>query len=747
MNPFRTGLVVCCAACLTAVFCACQAHSAEPTRPNIVLILADDLGYSDLGCYGGEIKTPNLDRLAAGGIRFKQFYNTTRCCPSRASINTGLYPHQAGIGGMDGNHPNNLGYEGFLTDRCVTTAEVLKAAGYRTYMTGKWHMGNVETPIERGFDEYFGLYRGHSSSMYDPGAHVRFPADRPLRPYRKGEYYATDVFTDYALDFLAESRKLDADGKRPPFFLYIAHTAPHFPLHAPKEEIDKYAETYLQGWDKMREARYARMLEMGVIDGNVKLTPLSEVPKNWVNVQTGWADKKNPAWDTIDADRRADLARRMAIFAAMVDRMDQNIGRVIADLEKNGDLDNTLILFLSDNGACAEWDPWGFDKNSGPQNVLHKGEELENMGRPGTYHSTGSGWANAANTPWRLYKHYVHEGGIRTPLIAHWPKGIERKGAFESSVGHIVDFMPTFLELAGATYPKERKGTPVIPLEGRSLLPAFQGRQNNPRTLFWEHENNRGVREGDTKLVWVGERAVWELYDLKSDPSELNDLAEKRSETVAKMAEAWENWAEKSLVRKKDERIKADKTPGLKLYLDFTKDDVEDSSGKENKLTVHNALPKVAGGRKFDGESYIDIPHSEALHCVNTPWAVEAIVIPEAKNGVIVACGGSGVGYALALENGCPVFAVRGGQAVNHVTGEPLPAGKVTLRAFIDKQHRVSLSVDGQEVASKPDAAFVSRLPNEATQIGSDQGTIVLESALPNFQGVIESIKIFRETM
>ncbi|MDR1268645.1 MAG: arylsulfatase [Planctomycetaceae bacterium] len=515
-------------------------------RPNIVLILADDLGYSDLGCYGGEIKTPNLDALAAGGLRFTQFYNTTRCCPSRASLNTGLYPHQAGIGLMDGRSERR-GYEGYLTDRCVTLAEVLKKAGYRTYMSGKWHMGNMPGPYRRGFEEYFGLIGGFTS-FFKPEVHTRLPAGKPLREYKNGEYYATDVFTDYALDFLAESRKVNENNERPPFYLYLAYTAPHFPLHAPKEEIAKYADIYTKGWDIVRKERFARQQQLGVVDNSVQLTPRSEIPKNWANEKTGWANKENPAWETIDVDRRADLARRMAIFAAMIDRMDWNIGRVIADLKEHGDFENTLILFLSDNGACAEWDPWGFDVNSGPQNILHKGEELEKMGQQGTYHSTGSGWANVSNTPWRLYKHYIHEGGIRTPLIAHWQKGIKRKGIFETNVGHIIDFMPTFVELAGAEYPKEQNGKPIIPMEGRSLLGAFRGEQQEERTLFWEHEHNRGVRENDTKIVWLNSRNVWELYDLKTDPMELNDLAAEQPETVKRLANAWEQWAKRTFV-------------------------------------------------------------------------------------------------------------------------------------------------------------------------------------------------------
>jgi len=720
------------------------AENTSVPRPNIVLILADDLGYSDLGCYGGEIKTPNLDSLAAGGIRFKQFYNNTRCCPTRAALNTGLYPHQAGMGGMDGYAPHIRGYEGFLTNRCVTTAEVLKASGYRTYMVGKWHMNVQSGPIMRGFDEFYGLHRGHSASFFNRDAYERLPEGRPTREYQPDKFYSTDAFTDYALDFLAESRKPDADGKRPPFFLYIAHTAPHFPLHAPKEEIDKYADTYLKGWDVLREERYARQRALGVIDEHIPLTPRSYVPKNGSSEKSGWVDKENPAWDSIDADRRDDLVRRMAIFAAMVDRMDQNIGRVIDDLKKNGDLDNTLILFLSDNGANAEWMPWGFEDHP-----PHTDETLEKMGLVGTYLSTGSGWATASNTPFRLYKHYVHEGGTRTPMIAHWPKGIARKGEFEPSVGHIIDFMPTFIELAGAAYPTERNGKPILSMEGRSLVPAFQGKPDTPRTLAWEHEDNRGIREGDMKLVWVNYRRTWELYDLSTDPVEMNDLAAQQPETVTKMSEAWAEWARRTFVindpRPARTVFNVDKTPGLKLALDFTKDEpIADVSGKENLLIVEGTLPLVEGGRKFNGESFVDIPHSDSLHCAQTAWTVEATLTPEKKDGIIVACGGNQVGYTLALQNGRPVFAVRSG-AVQVLTGEKaIPSGQVTLRGVLDEKRQMTLYVNGEEVATKVVPSLIGRLPNEGTQIGADAGTQVLPSPLPGFQGVIGSVKIFR---
>ena len=714
---------------------------AEVKRPNIILILADDLGFSDIGCYGGEIKTLNLDSLAANGIRFTQFYNTTRCCPSRASINTGLYPHQAGIGGMAGNNTRR-GYEGYLTDRCITLAEVLKTAGYRTYMSGKWHMNNRPNPTDRGFDEFFGLLGGFTS-FFEPKVHTRLPTERPLRQYKEGEYYATDVFTDYAIDFLADSRKKDADGKRPPFFLYLAYTAPHFPLHAPKEEIDKYANAYLKGWDKLREERYAKQRELGIFDETVTLTPRSNIPKNWVNADTGWADKDNPAWDTIDSNRRIDLARRMAIFAAMIDRMDQNIGRVINDLKVNGDLDNTLIIFLSDNGACAEWDPWGFDINSGPQNVLHTGVKLDEMGSPETYHSTGSGWANASNTPWRLYKHYIHEGGIRTPMIAHWPQGIARKGEFEKSVSHIVDFMPTVLELSGANYPTEFQGKPIIPMEGRSLVKSFEGKQNSPRTLFWEHEGNRGMREGDTKLVWVGTRAVWELYDLAKDPMEMNDLASEQSETVEQMAEAWENWAYRALVI---DGMKADKQPGLKLALDLTKQDnfFRDISGNNNAVTRQGEIPMKNGGRYFDGDAYLEIPHSETQHCEKTALTIEATIVSECQNGVILACGGSGNGYSLALCDGTAVFAITTEGRRYAVQSEKPISGKTTIRGRLNAQRKATLEIDGQIVATLELPDLIAKLPNEIMQIGIDLDSRVNSQKLPGFVGVIESVWFLR---
>ncbi len=512
--------------------------AAEARRPNILLIVADDLGWSDLGCFGGEIHTPNLDRLASEGVRFTQFYNMARCCPSRASILTGLYPHQVGMGNMTSAKPRKdfPGYAGVLTENNITIPEVLKQAGYSTWMAGKWHLG-PPGPVGRGFEEYYGMVHGFDS-FWDRTKYTRLPKGRPERQYPEENFYATDAITDYALDFLAEARKQ----KDKPFFFYLAYNAPHFPLHAPADVIDKYQPVYEQGWDKIRETRHARMKNLGLVPKSQNLTPRSEIPANRFNEQTGWADKTNPAWDSLEPDRKNDLARRMAVFAAMVEIMDRNIGRVLDDLRSNRELDNTVVLFTSDNGACAEWDPYGFDINSGPKNVLHRGADLRRMGQPGTYHSYGSGWANASNTPWRLYKHYAHEGGISSPLIAHWPKGMRRRNAVDHQPGHIIDLMPTCVELARASYPAS-----VPKMEGVSLLPALRGeRLRRPAPLFWEHEGNRAVRMGKWKAVALQPAGRWELYDINAARTEPQALAVNHPDRVKEMARQWEQWARRT---------------------------------------------------------------------------------------------------------------------------------------------------------------------------------------------------------
>ncbi|QGJ69829.1 Choline-sulfatase [Planctomycetales bacterium 10988] len=507
----------------TPIF-AQEAKETKSQKPNILVILADDLGYSDLGCFGGEIKTPNLDRLAANGLRMTRFYNTGRCCPSRGCLLSGKYPHQVELGHMvvDLGQP---GYRGKFKEGAKTIAQVLKPAGYRSFIAGKWHLG-TEDPTQHGFEEFYGTTVS-AKRFWDPDHFVRFPEDHKRREYPEGEFYGTVAVTDHALDFLDLARETPEK----PWFLYLAYNAPHFPLQAPKEYIAKYKDIYHQGWDALRDSRILKMKELGIIPQDTKLTPRSQF-WDWEVAEPS----RNPAWETLSEDRRADLARRMAIFAAMVDCMDESIGRVLKSLKKADELENTLIVFLSDNGACAEWDPFGFDNVSGPDNILHRGEALENMGMPGTHHSVGSGWANASNTPWRLYKHFNHEGGINSPFIVHWPQGLDRAGEIDNQPAHLIDLMPTFCKVAGLD-PTSMKNYP-----GQSLLPIFEGEKQEPRTLYFEHQGNRAIHEGRWKLVAVRKRP-WELYDVERDRTELNNLAAQHPDVVERMAAKWEEWA------------------------------------------------------------------------------------------------------------------------------------------------------------------------------------------------------------
>ena len=499
---------------------------AAPDKPNILLIIADDVGFSDLGCYGGEISTPNLDKLAADGLRLTHFYNSARCTPSRAALLTGLNPLQAGYRNMTGELGTNN----------VTIPEVLKTAGYRTLMSGKWHLGEKNPPTNRGFDEFYGMLGGFNSCWVEKGAYTRWPQDRTKRVYAPGQFYSTDVFADYAIDFIG-------DGKAQPWFLYLAFNAPHFPLHAPESDIAKYEAMYFEkGWDTIREERLARQKKLGLIPENVTLSPREVMPRNPYNQKTGWADKEVPAWDSLPEDRRHDLARRMAVYAAMLDHMDMAIGRVLAHLKATGQDQNTVVFFLSDNGACAEWDPFGFDGGPVANNILHTGEDLKKVGGPGSYISYGTAWANASSTPLRLYKHYAHEGGVRTPFIVNWPAGLKAKG-MSSQPGFITDFMPTLCELSGATYPKKVGETDILPEEGISLLPALNGTPLPPRKIFMEHEGNRFVRDGDWKLVGLNTNGKsWELYNITADPTEMNNLAAQEPARVKEMSDAHQQW-------------------------------------------------------------------------------------------------------------------------------------------------------------------------------------------------------------
>ncbi len=485
--------------------------SPAPRRPNVVVILADDMGFSDIGCYGSEIATPNIDRLAAGGLRFTQFYNTARCCPTRAALLTGLYPHQAGVGHMVSGR-GTPAYQGFLNDRCVTIAEALRPAGYRTAMSGKWHVGEHRPhwPTDRGFERYFGLISGGTNYFrLDPERQMAWGAE-PYEPPAEG-FYITDAITDNAIGFIDELRR---DGE--PFFLYVAYTAPHWPLHALKEDIARYRGKYLGGWDALREKRHRRMIELGIVDARWPLTP---------------RDRRAPDWTSLDEKARDAWDLKMAVYAAQIDRMDQGIGRIVSRLRDASLLDDTLILFLADNGGCAE--------------LVDRGKPGAEPGTRESFLSYGIPWANASNTPFRLYKHFVHEGGIATPLVAHWPRALSKGGGLTHQPGHLIDILPTCLDAAGAAYPRAYRGREILPAEGRSLLPILEGRQREGHeAIFWEHEGNRAVREGKWKLV-AHSRGEWELYDLDLDRTESRDLAKENPARVAELAAKYSRWAER----------------------------------------------------------------------------------------------------------------------------------------------------------------------------------------------------------
>ena len=548
MNSYITSSIVL-SAILSCFLSSCSPVQVENKSPNIILIMVDDMGYSDLGCYGSEIETPNLDLLASNGVKFTQFYNTSRCCPSRASLLTGLDHHQAGMGHMVEDRTDRPGYKGrLIRERCTTIAEVLQNEGYGTYMIGKWHLGKLEgeRPLEWGFDRHYGPLEG-AISYFEPGNKSKYPFGTDHRHVTLDydtvvpdkDYYATNRFTDYANLFLEQHLNEEKDK---PFFLYMAYNTPHWPLHALPEDIKKYEGKYLKGWDRLREERYQRQLELGVLEDHN--TVLSKRTDDRYEPGGAWKYSRDPvpAWNSLGEERQKDLARRMAVYAAMVDNLDQNIGRLLEFLKANDQLDNTIILFLSDNGGAIGGGVNGF-------NALGTRGNLEAYGTTNSFISYGLGWANASNTPFRMYKCYVHEGGISAPLIVHWPEGIQSdQGSFIRNPAHITDIMPTLLEAAGASYPLNNNGHEIIEMQGQSLVPLITGGEyNEDRKIFWEHAGSKAVRDGQWKLVQIHE-GPWELYNMDEDRCEINNLIMNYPGRAEKMKEMYHEWAERAYV-------------------------------------------------------------------------------------------------------------------------------------------------------------------------------------------------------
>ncbi len=531
MKPFFPRAAALLAAALLTPTADLTAQTAS--RPNIVIILADDMGFSDIGCYGSEIPTPNLDALAKGGLRFTQFHNTARCSPTRAALLTGLNPHQAGMGtlaedpGKQAPAHAALGYREVLGRDSVTLAEVLRPAGYHTYMAGKWHLGyhgQEKWPLARGFEHFYGIISGAASYHRPTGGRGLTLDNTPLPSPDEKNYYTTDAFTDHALRFVSEQKEKN------PFFLYLAFNAPHWPLHARDEDIAKFVGRYRTGWDQLREQRFARQRELGVVPATATLSPRDEAVR---------------AWSALTPEQQTQLDYRMAVYAAQVHRLDYNIGRLVDLLRSRGQLDNTLLFFLSDNGACAEpYDDLGGGDFTAINQPGAAGSGGKHIGTGGS--SYGTGWANASNTPFRRYKSRLHQGGIATPLIAHWPAGLKTKpGALTATVGYLTDFMPTIVEVSGASYPREFAGQPIQPSVGRSLAPVFHGADlPADRWLYWEQYDNKAVRHGAWKAVQPAEKnSPWELYDLATDPTELRDQSAAQPALLRELTTAWDTWA------------------------------------------------------------------------------------------------------------------------------------------------------------------------------------------------------------
>lgn len=702
---------------------ATTAHAA--TKPNIVIVLSDDMGYSDIGCFGGEISTPTLDGLAANGLRFTQFYNTARCCPTRASLLTGLYPHQAGMGHMTDNRGND-GYRGDLNKNCVTIAEVLRPAGYRTYMTGKWHVTKALSakteadkhnwPLQRGFDRFYGTIIG-GGSFWDPSFLTRDntqvsafadPEYRPTEPY-----HYTDAISDHAVHYVQDHHAQHADK---PFFLYVAYTAAHWPMHAHESDIAKYKGKYAAGYQAIREQRYQHMLDRGVI--TKEATTVLPVPAGIDHT---------PLWDWDQ--------RNMEVFAAMVDRMDQGLGKLVATLKSTGQLDNTLFFYLQDNGGCAEVIGRGKDgpaRAERPTLPPMPAEELQvtlvpkqtrdgypvrqgkgvMAGGPDTYIAYGEAWAAVSNTPFREYKHWVHEGGISTPLVVHWPAGIkpDQRGGLRREPGHLVDLMATCVDVAGATYPTEVSGQPIKPLRGASLRPAFATDPvDRKEPLFWEHEGNRAVRDGRWKLVAKSDQP-WELYDIDTDRSEQRDLAKDHPDRVRDLAAKWDHYAKTSDV----------------LPLGGWKASVVGQPSKSNYTIRSGITLAKEQAPQIDGRGIV---------------ITADITTSKPARGVIVAQGGTAQGYSLFVENGHVVFVIRRDNESTSIR-MPLPEGPRQVRAELTTGGQLLLRVD-EEKPVESEKIGLLKMPAEGLQVGHDTGGLVGPYEKKNdFNGTIHKVEI-----
>ncbi len=706
----------------------------QPTieRPNIIYIMADDMGFSDIGCYGSEISTPNLDALAADGIRFTQFYNTARCCPTRACLLTGLYPHQAGVGHM----MEDRGYEGYRGDlnrNCVTIAEVLRSAGYRTYMTGKWHVTRVARsqgkldkhnwPLQRGFERYYGTIHG-AGSFFDPNTLTRdntFISPYADPEYQPKQFYYTDAISDHAARFIREHHQQSSDR---PFFLYVPYTAAHWPMHALEKDIAKYEGKYDAGYQAIRDARYRRMIELGIVNKAATV--------NWP-IPDEWKELKYKEWDV----------RNMQVYAAMIDNMDQGVGRIVKALRETGQLDNTLLCFFQDNGGCAE--EYGRGGKGRPRAAQPELAPLPDdyiqpdmtpkqnragfkmrtgkgsmAGPDDTAIGYGRGWATVSNTPFREYKHWVHEGGISTPLIVHWPAVVKRKGELEPTPGHLIDLMATAVDVSGADYPETfHDGQKITPMEGRSLVPVFLGNGINREAIYWEHEGNRAIRVGNWKLVAKGARGAWELYNIAKDRSEQNDLAANQPDRVERMTAMWQAWAQRAHVLPLNPRSKKNKV----------------NKNKFNRKQTRFLLKQGDALSQF-----------KAPYIAKRAFSVNATVTLDAAHaqGVIVVQGGSFNGWSLFLRNGELCFATtHEGTRTVVQSGAQVSKGNVGVAVELNAHGSVTLSVDGTAAKKARVPGLVPSQPIDGLELGQDSNGAVGDYTVPfKLQGNVEKVVI-----
>jgi arylsulfatase A-like enzyme len=695
----------------------------NPQRPNVLVILADDLGWSDVGAFGSEIRTPNIDDLAANGRIFTQFYNTARCCPSRASLLTGLYPHQAGVGHMlwPTGYP---GYSTRLSNDCVTIAEVLREAGYRTYMTGKWHLSERNPspkdttgwPLARGFDEFYGTLAGYGS-FYDPATLAR--SNKFITPendpdYKPPSYYYTDAISDNSVAFLQQHRQQHADR---PFFMYVAYTAAHWPIQVPEDSLAEYHGKYDAGYDAIRQARIAKLKRQGLYDGFQTPAPT-----------TGdWDAVKDKAYE----------ARRMEAFAAMITRMDAGIGKIVSHLKATGQLDDTLILYMHDNGGC---DEEFFHGNQQPPDNLHamRADELQSRtlppmqtrdghvvrtgagvmaGPPESFVGYGPGWANVSNTPLRLVKKNTHEGGVSTPLVVHWPRGLDRKSKTPiAKPAHLIDVMPTVLEVTGAAYPQRFRGQAIQPMAGVSLAPLLTGDGEFSREspIFWEHEGNRAVRLDNWKLVSL-ENSPWELYDIDQDRGEMHNLAEQHPEKVEQLAKHWDEYIQRARVEPYG----------------------------AHRLRQRAADPPNAPQRLELGSSDT-VERAAGLALSDAGLKITARIRSDKSHGVIVAQGASQHGFSLYLRKGRVHFAIRrAGELKTLSTPAPNDAGPATVVAELTRHGQARLQVGDQPAAT---AAFYGPLlatPEGPLSVSRDDANPVgkYPKDFP-FEGTIESVTV-----